>query len=204
MNEQAQVSLLLAGCGVLATLTFAPWIVTLLYSNDFEAGTDVLRWVTLGMAMRVITWPVGYILVAKGEKALFVAADLAWAIVNVGLTWLCVPLFGLAGAGIAFLGSYAVHLLVVYSIARRIAGYRWSTTNLRKGALFARPSPSCSWVSRPEPARGDDAGRRRDGGERPLLGACAAQRWLPQISFRSGCRGYCEPRRMDYEFRPEA
>jgi len=136
VNEQAQVSLLLAGCGVLATLTFAPWIVTLLYSSDFEAGTDVLRWVTLGMAMRVITWPVGYILVAKGERTLFVAADLAWAIVNVGLTWLCVHLFGLAGAGIAFLGSYVVHLLVVYSIARRLAGYRWSTTNLRNGALF--------------------------------------------------------------------
>ena len=90
VNEQAQVSLLLGGCGVLATLTFAPWIVTLLYSSDFEAGTDVLRWVTLGMAMRVITWPVGYILVAKGERTLFVAADLAWAIVNIGLTWLCV------------------------------------------------------------------------------------------------------------------
>ncbi len=136
VNEQAQVSLLLAGCGVLATLTFAPWIVTLLYSNDFEAGTDVLRWVTLGMAMRVITWPVGYILVAKGERTLFVAADLAWAIVNVGLTCLCVHVFGLAGAGVAFLGSYVVHALVVYSISRRLAGFRWSTSNLRTGALF--------------------------------------------------------------------
>jgi antigen flippase len=26
--------------------------------------------------------------------------------------------------------------MVVYSIARRLAGYRWSTTNLRNGALF--------------------------------------------------------------------
>ena len=48
VNEQAQVSLLLAGCGVIATLTFAPWSIELLYSSDFEACTDVLRWIMPG------------------------------------------------------------------------------------------------------------------------------------------------------------
>lgn len=136
VNEQAQVSLLLAGCGVIATISFAPLIVALLYSGDFAAASDTLRWITLGMAMRVITWPVGYILVAKGKQALFIATDLTWAIVNVGLTWLAVGMFGLIGAGIAFFGSYLVHLLVVYPIARQLAGFRWSTINLRTGALF--------------------------------------------------------------------
>ena len=136
VNEQAHVSLLLAGCGVIATLTFAPWIVSLLYSTDFTAGTDVLRWIVLGMAMRVITWPMGYILVAKGARTLFVATDLAWAVANVGLTWFGVRLFGLSGAGMAFFGSYVVHLVIVYAISRRLAGFRWSATNLRTGALF--------------------------------------------------------------------
>ncbi len=136
VNEQAQVSLLLAGCGVIATLTLAPWVFRVLYSADFTTGADVLRWIVLGMAMRVVTWPVGYILVAKGAQKLFVATDMAWAIVNVGLTWGCVHLFGLPGAGIAFFGSYVVHLLIVYPIARRLAGFRWSSTNLRTGALF--------------------------------------------------------------------
>ncbi len=137
VNEQAQVSLLLAGCGVMATLTFAPWIFKLLYSGDFEAGTGVLRWIVLGMAMRVITWPLGYILVAKGAQTLFVAADTAWAVVNIALTWLGVHLYGLAGAGMAFFGAYVLHLLIVYPLARRLAGFRWSATNLRIGVLFA-------------------------------------------------------------------
>jgi PST family polysaccharide transporter len=136
VNEQAQVSLLLAGLGVIATLSFAPWVVTLLYSADFVAGTEVLRWITLGMAMRVITWPLGYILVAKGKQVLFVTTDLAWAIANVGLAWLAVRLFGLTGAGIAFLGSYLVHLAVVYPMARHLTGFRWSAANVRTGALF--------------------------------------------------------------------
>jgi PST family polysaccharide transporter len=136
VNEQAQVSLLLAGCGVMATLTFAPWIFKLLYSGAFEAGTEVLRWIVLGMAMRVVTWPIGYILVAKGAQTLFVATDTAWAVVNVGLTWLGVHFYGLPGAGMAFFGSYVLHLLIVYPLARRLAGFRWSATNLRTGALF--------------------------------------------------------------------
>jgi antigen flippase len=137
VNEQAQVSLLLAGCGVLATLTFAPWIFKLLYSGAFEAGTEVLRWIVLGMAMRVVTWPMGYILVAKGAQTLFVATDLAWAVGNIGLTWIGVRLFGLPGAGMAFFGSYVLHLLIVYPAARRLSGFRWSAVNLRTGLLFA-------------------------------------------------------------------
>lgn len=136
VNEQAQVSLLLAGCGVMATLTCAPWIFKLLYSGDFEAGTGVLRWIVLGMAMRVVTWPLGYILVAKGAQTLFVAADTAWAVVNIALTWLGVHLYGLAGAGMAFFGAYVLHLMIVYPLARRLAGFRWSATNLRTGVLF--------------------------------------------------------------------
>ncbi len=88
------------------------------------------------MAMRVVTWPLGYILVAKGAQTLFVATDTAWAVVNVGLTWICVRQFGLAGAGIAFFGAYVVHLMIVYPLARRLAGFRWSSTNLRTGVLF--------------------------------------------------------------------
>ncbi len=130
VNEQAQVSLLLAGAGVVATLTFAPLAISLLYSGDFKGATDVLRWICIGMALRVVTWPLGYILIAKGRQLLFVGADLIWTVVNVGLTWLFVERFGLAGAGLAFFASYVLHLMVVYPLCRRLTGFRWSTANL--------------------------------------------------------------------------
>jgi enterobacterial common antigen flippase len=137
VNEQAQVSLLLAGTGVIATLTLAPWVVTALYSSEFGAAAEVLRWVCLGMALRVITWPLGYILVAKGQQTLFVLADLSWTVVNVGLTWWCVQELGLAGAGIAFFGSYVFHLLIVYPMCRRLSGFRWSPATLNGGLVYA-------------------------------------------------------------------
>jgi enterobacterial common antigen flippase len=136
VNEQALVSLLMAWAGVLATITFAPWAMTLLYRSDFVGASEVLRWLCLGMAMRVLAWPVGYVLIAKGRRRLFVGADLAWTIVNIALTWWCVRRFGLVGAGIAFLGSYIFHLIVVYTLCRRVSGFRWSAVNLRLSIAF--------------------------------------------------------------------
>lgn len=136
VNEQTRISLLLAGPGVIATLTFAAPVISLFYSTSFVAAVDVLRWICLGVALRVITWPIGFIIVAKNNRLVFVAAELAWTVVNVGLTWICVRRFGLEGAGIAFFGSYVFHGLMIYTIVRSLTGFGWSAPNLRTGALF--------------------------------------------------------------------
>ena len=129
VNEQTQVSLLLAGPGVIATLTFAPIVISLFYSAKFAAAVEVLRWICLGIALRVITWPIGYIIVAKNRRLIFLATEVAWTVVNVGLTWTCVTAFGLNGAGIAFFASYVFHGLMIYAIVRAVTRFRWSRTN---------------------------------------------------------------------------
>jgi enterobacterial common antigen flippase len=136
VNEQARVSLLLAGPGVLATLTFAPAVIVLFYSVEFHAAVGILRWLCLGMTLRVITWPMGCMIVAKGRANLIVWTELAWTVVNVGLSWICVKAFGLNGAGIAFFGSYVFHGFMIYPIVRRLSGFRWSPANRQTGLLF--------------------------------------------------------------------
>jgi len=136
VNEQAQISLLLAGPGLVATLTFAPLVVALFYSVKFTGAVEILRWMCLGMALRVITWPMGFIIVAKNQQLMFFSADLAWTVVNVGLTWLCVHQFGVSGAGIAFFGSYVFHGLLIYPIVRLLTGFRWSVANRKTGVVF--------------------------------------------------------------------
>ena len=136
VNEQAQISLLLAGPGVIATLTFAPVVIALFYSAEFNAAAGILRWICLGMTLRVITWPMGFIILAKGNATFFFWAELAWTVVNVGLSWICLRSFGLNGAGIAFFGSYVFHGLMIYPIVRRLSGFRWSAANRQTGLLF--------------------------------------------------------------------
>jgi len=136
VNEQARVGLLLAGPGVLATLTFAPVVIALFYSSKFHDAVGLLRWICLGTALQVITWPMGFIIIAKGKQGLFFWSEFGWAVVSLGLAWICIKRFGLDGAGIAFFGSYIFHWLLIYPIVRHLSGFRWSADNARTTLLF--------------------------------------------------------------------
>jgi len=135
VNEQAQVGLLLAGPGVIASLTLAPVIITLFYSARFGAAVEILRWICLGTMLQVISWPMGFVIVAKAKRGLFIGCEVAWGIVSIGLAWLCIVRFGLVGAGIAYFGSYIFHAAMLYVIVRRLSGFRWSRENRITGIL---------------------------------------------------------------------
>ena len=136
VNEQAHVGLLLAGPGVIATLTFAPVVIALFYSAKFGAAVEILRWICLGTTLQVVTWPMGFIIIAKARRAIFLGCELAWALVSLALAWACVSSFGLNGAGIAFFGSYIFHGLLLYPIVRWLSGFRWSPENKRTSLIF--------------------------------------------------------------------
>ncbi|MGA8151672.1 MAG: O-antigen translocase [Terriglobales bacterium] len=136
VNEQARVGLLLAGPGVIATLTFAPVVIALLYTPKFGEAVGVLRWICIGTILQVITWPMGFIIVAKGRRKIFFWAELACAGAYAILAWICVGFFGLNGAGIAFFIYCVFHGFLHYPIVRRLSGFRWSTSNKQTGLFF--------------------------------------------------------------------
>jgi len=136
VNEQTQISLLLAGPGVIATLTFAPIVLHVFYSAEFESAVIILRWVCLGMLLRIAAWPMGYVVVAKGAQRTLILSEVVATIVHVGLAWLLVRKFGADGAGAAFCGLYACYTVLIYVIVRRLSGFRWSPENWRLGLLL--------------------------------------------------------------------
>ncbi len=140
VNEQARVSILLAGPGVLATLTFAPLVMRLFYSPEFYGAADLLRWICLGMLLRIIAWPMGFIVLAKGEQAIFFWTEVAATVVHIGLAWLLVSKFGLVGSAAAFFGLYLWHSILIYFFARKLTGFRWSAANIRIGLIFLASS----------------------------------------------------------------
>lgn len=136
VNEQTQVGLLLAGPGVLATLTFAPVVIAVFYSAKFGAAVGILRWICLGTTLQVISWPMSFIIVAKARQTIFFGTELVWALSSLVLAFVCVRYFGLNGAGMAFFGSYVCYGLLLYPVVRRLSGFRWSAANKQTGLLF--------------------------------------------------------------------
>ena len=128
VNEQTEVALLLAGPIFLPMIGLAPWVIELLYSNSFHAAADVLSWLVLGDILKLASWPLGFIILAAGDGRTFMLTEFLAAGVFVLLTWLVLPLMGVVGTGMAFVGMYMVYLPMVYWLARRKTGFRWVAT----------------------------------------------------------------------------
>lgn len=131
VNEQSEVGLLLAGPGVVATLVLAPFVIRLFYSADFFPAVEVLRWQILGVFLRVVSWPMGFLTLAKGKGKIFVASQLTCNIIHVLLVLYAMRTWGLVGTGIAFFGFYLFHVFFIRCIASGLSGFRWSWAYLR-------------------------------------------------------------------------
>lgn len=136
VNEQAEVGLLLAGPGVIATLTFAPLVIQLFYTAEFGPAAEVLRWICLGMMLRVASWPMGFILLAKGERNLYFWTELLGNLLFISLVWAGISAFGLKGTGMAFFGMYIAYSAGIYLVVRRLSGFHWSKANRQLAFLF--------------------------------------------------------------------
>ena len=133
VNEQTEATVLMAVPGLLATLTFAPWIIHLLYSTQFEPAVGILRWQLCGILGRVIVWPMLYVLHAKGRALTVIWTELAASSVHLGLNWLGIRWFGADGLGMAFLGLYLFYGLLMFAVIRRMSGFFWTADNLCLG-----------------------------------------------------------------------
>ena len=126
VNQQAEVALLLAGAAVIAMFALAPWVIHLLYAESFAPAADLLRWMALGTLLKVMSWPMGFVLLAAGAGRTFFVKEVAiLAIMAVGTSVLIGPL-GLDGAGVAYTLAYAVNVPVLYLLARRRIGFAWA------------------------------------------------------------------------------
>jgi antigen flippase len=125
VNEQLEVALLLAGPMILAMLTFAPVAIYLLYTPEFVAeSAPILRWQVLGTLFRVLTFPLGFIIVAKGRVRLHIAVEFVWNAVFLLSVFAGLGRWGIEITGVAFLLAYVLHAGVNYVTARRLVDYR--------------------------------------------------------------------------------
>jgi PST family polysaccharide transporter len=130
VNEQAEISMLLALPGVLATLALAPWVIQIFYSSKFDKAAEILCWQVAGTFLQVNSWPMGFILLAKGRAAVFFWTELAAYSVYVALGWAGLKLFGLPGLGMAFLGLYLFYWGLIYFVVWRVSGFTLSPRNI--------------------------------------------------------------------------
>lgn len=127
VNEQMELGVLLALPGVIATLAFAPWILHLISTSEFRDAAGLVRWLMIGNFLRVISWPLGMIIVAKGASRVFIFIEIGMGLLHVALIFIGMKLWKLEGVGVAFAILYVVSLLVNWILCRRMSGYTSSS-----------------------------------------------------------------------------
>lgn len=128
VNAQTEIALLLAVPGLAATIIFAPLVITIFYSGKFDAAVNILRWSVYGVFGRVVSWPLGFVILAKGMGKTFFCAEAFASAFYVFAIWLCTRLWDLPGTGIAFLLLYVIYTPVVYTVAYAISRAAWTRT----------------------------------------------------------------------------
>ncbi|MCM0082856.1 O-antigen translocase [Geomonas sp. Red32] len=137
INKQIEIGLLLAVPGILAIMTFAPLVIVIFYSSKFTLAAEVLKWQVLGVLLQVVSWPMGFMLRAKGNGKLFFLTELFANLTLLTLAWLAMKRFGVPGIGMAFFAMNLAYWLLIFLVDHFNYGFLFTTANLRIAAIFS-------------------------------------------------------------------
>ncbi len=126
VNEQTEIALLLSSPVLLAMQGLAPWVIYLLYTEEFGPAIEILRWQLLGDVLKVISWPLGFVLLAAGAGKTFILTESLGIGVFVFVVLIGLTHIGVTATGVAFLALYAAYLPLVWWVGRRRIGFRWT------------------------------------------------------------------------------
>jgi PST family polysaccharide transporter len=126
VNEQTEVGIFLALPGLMGTLAFAPWVIKGFYSSKFLPAADLLPWFVLGVFGQVITWPLGFILMAKGAKGLYALTETLANGARLALSYLLLQAWELKGLAVAVPLGYCFYGAMMLPVVYHITGHLWS------------------------------------------------------------------------------
>ena len=123
-EKQIQAGLLLALPLIAGLLTLGRECIHLLYAQGFDPAIPLLSWMVWGVFLRIVSWPMGYWLLARGSSRAVVIVESIASIISVLLPLSLVPKFGIVGAAMGFFVSYFVYTAIMLVVSRKRSG-RW-------------------------------------------------------------------------------
>ncbi len=129
----------LCSFAVVGLWLLAPWLVRLLADEDYFAAHEAVGPLAAGTALYALYLVLVVILGRTGRTEFSFPATAVAMVVNVGLNILLIPDHGIIGAGVALVVSYAVVVVLMHAITRRLffVPYEWGRLALAVGLAAA-------------------------------------------------------------------
>jgi O-antigen/teichoic acid export membrane protein len=93
-------------------------VLTLLYSDAFASGAELLPFLLTGDLLVAFVWVVGAPLLAHGDRVLWLALDVGFAVTRWGVAVALLPRLGSVAVVIGYLSGAALHLSLNLAVCR--------------------------------------------------------------------------------------
>lgn len=126
VSQQGEIGVMILAPMLTCCLVFMPFVLQILYSNQFLSANEYISWACLGMLLRFASWIISFMFVAKAESKLFMINEVIANIYCLVFSLIGYKLWGLRGIGAAFALNYLVYFIQVYLISRHRYEFRFS------------------------------------------------------------------------------
>jgi PST family polysaccharide transporter len=146
VNEQAEVLVLVGGPIIVGMIGAAPLIIMLLYGADFETATGLLEIQLLADVIKLLSWPLGFLLIAKAASGRYIAIELLGSAIFLLVTSLLIGSAGIEAAGWGQVSIFLATLILTQaSIRRMVPGFRWHRHVLADASLLLGVALAIWW-----------------------------------------------------------
>ncbi|WP_378183313.1 oligosaccharide flippase family protein [Aquimarina sp. SS2-1] len=114
VNNQIEMAVLIVTPAILLFYWLDEWFIQILYTKDLLQVVEILKIGLLSVLIRAIIWPLGFVLLAKGDRKYYFFSEVLGDFLNVVVTIVFYELYGLLGIGAALVLNYTIYGVVVY------------------------------------------------------------------------------------------
>ena len=137
VERQIQAGLLLSVPFIAAMIMFKAECVRLLYSPDLDQSAQLVSWMSWAVYIRIISWPMGFWLIARGAPAVVMAIESSASLLTVIASTVLLAVYGTIGASIGTLAAAFAYLAILALLFRLKSGVRFSTSTWQAVAVSA-------------------------------------------------------------------
>jgi len=131
VSQQGEIGVMILAPMLTICLVFMPFVLKILYSDRFLAANEYISWACLGMMLRLSSWVISFLFVAKAESKLFMINELSANLYYLVFSLIGYKIFGLVGLGIAFALEYVVYFVQCYLIVRKRYDFSFSNSFIK-------------------------------------------------------------------------
>jgi PST family polysaccharide transporter len=139
VRTQAELTILLLAPLVIAFLVFIKPVIILLYSDKFLPIENMMYWSISAVLLQAMGWAMSYTLLAKARPLYFFLNELVSTAWGLPIKLLCYKYWGLTGFGMATMIVYALYLLQILFVCKKLFRIKYDISQWRLFLLLVIP-----------------------------------------------------------------